>query len=157
MENKLNLNQKVKFIFVFAIVGAFLICLGMSYAYTENGKALSSQQMIRLEYKLQSDDSKNLEFTLRPSETKLVTFEVTSNNPILTEYELYYDILTSGIDYMDIQYQPLRANKRIESNETQDIQVLLKNPNQKTVTVKFYVKGGMPNSKIEIKHGFYVD
>lgn len=155
--DRINLNQSVKFIFIFAIVGAFLICLGMSYAYTENSGSSATQQIIRLEYSLKSDDSKNLEFTLKPSETKLVTFEITSNNPIDTQYELYYDILTSGIDYMDIKYQPIRSENRISSYETQQVQVLIKNPNQKSVSVKFYVKGGMPNSKIEIKHGFYVD
>lgn len=155
--DRINLNQSVKFIFIFAIVGAFLICLGMSYAYTENSESLATQQIIRLEYNLKSDDSKNLEFTLKPSETKLVTFEITSNNPIDTQYELYYDILTSGIDYMDIKYQPIRHENRISSYETQQVQVLLKNPNQKSVVVKFYVKGGMPNSKIELKHGFFVD
>lgn len=157
MEKRMNMNQSVKFIFGFAILGAFLVCLGMSYAYNGENTTENSQQIIRLEYGLSSPDSKNLEFTLEPSESKLVTFEVTSSNPIETKYELYYDILTSGVDYMDIRYQTMMAEKRIDTDETQEVKVLIKNPNQKRVTVKFYVRGGMPNTKLEINHGFFVD
>ena len=157
MEKRINMNQSVKFIFGFAILGAFLVCLGMSYAYTGENERENPQQIIKLEYGLSSPDSKNLEFTLAPSESKLVTFEVTSPNPIETKYELYYDVLTSGIDYMNIHYQTMQSKKRIAQNETQEVKVFIKNPNQKDVTVKFYVRGGMPNSKLEINHGFFVD
>lgn len=157
MEKRMNMNQSVKFIFGFAIMGAFLVCLGMSYAYTGENTTENTQQIIKLEYGLNSPDSKNLEFVLDPSESKLVTFYVTSTNPIETKYELYYDILTPGIDYMDIRYQTMKTEKRIAGNETQEVKVMLKNPNQRQVTVKFYVRGGMPNSKLEINHGFFVD
>ena len=42
----------------------------MSYAYNGENTTENSQQIIRLEYGLSSPDSKNLEFTLEPSESE---------------------------------------------------------------------------------------
>lgn len=158
MNNKVDsITNYVKYIFIFAIIGSFLVCLGMSYAYTEDNSQIKvSSTTGKLVYGLSSDDLVNNKLTLEARESKIIKFVITSDNKIDSDFKLYYNILTPNINYVNIGLLDTIGVQEIESYGTKELTIKVSNPNTSKVTVEFSIVGGMPNSEINIPNGFEI-
>jgi len=96
----INFNDKrVKVIFSSAIVGAFLICLGMSYALPGTGINSTSVtgETLNLVYGLSSPSlDKYNAVTIEGKKTLNFTLTIDSTNNVDSYYKLYYELISGN-------------------------------------------------------------
>ncbi len=152
----INLNDKrVKVIFSSAIIGAFLICLGMSYALPGTGinSAPVANETMSLVYKLSSSSlDKYNTVTIEGKKSVNFIMDISSENKVDSYYKLYYELVKGN----DVIVTISESDNFIGKNGKKKVNIYIYNGNNTDSTIKFGIVGGL-TSDIEAVKGIVLN
>lgn len=141
----INLNDKrVKVIFSSAIIGAFLICLGMSYALPGTGINSTSvnEETLNLVYGLTSSSlDKYSTVTIEGKKSISFVMTIDSDNKVDSYYKLYYELVKGN----DVIVTISESDNFINKNSKKKVNIYVYNGNNTDSTIKFGIVGGLTN------------
>lgn len=147
----INLNDKrVKVIFSSAIIGAFLICLGMSYALPGGGLGSTpvNEETINLVYRLTSSSlDKYNTVTVDGKKSASFTMTIDSSNKVDSYYKLYYELVKGN----DVIVTISESDNFIGKNSKKNVNIYVYNGNNDASTIKFGIVGGLTNDIVAEK------
>ena len=153
----INFNDKrVKVILSSAILGAFLICLGMSYALPGTGINSTSvnEETINLVYGLESSSLDKYN-TVTVEGKKSVSFVLTidSSNKVDSYYKLYYELIKGN----DVIVTISENDNFIAKNDKKKVNIYVYNGNNTESTIKFGIVGGLSSEDIVADKGIVLN
>ncbi len=107
-----------------------------------------------LDYKIESDNLKNNQITLKSKMTQEIIIKVISLNKIDSNYELYYEI-KEGTD-VEVGYSENTKDNpsgTIKADESKEITVTIQNKSNDNATIEFKVLGGFTHNELVLEQG----
>lgn len=121
----------------FSIIGMLTIVMGLisltfSYYVPSSRNMIAQVDVMNIDNILKSDDLQDGSLSLKPYESRTITFYVISNNNYETHYRITYD------DIPKVEVTPLSlSSNAIDAHDVHRVEVLVQNAGAERITINF--------------------